>query len=135
MKAKILLNQPLTQDRYGLHFDKGEAYTDNEYLIKKLKLKGVKVEIIEEKKEKTIDEMTVAELKNYASEKNIEIPSNVKNKADIVEFIKNYKEDGGKQEDNSEDEKSDNDGENLDEKTDEAEGEKNPEEGTEPKVE
>lgn len=97
MKAKIILNQPLTQDRYGLHFDKGEAQTDNEYIIKKLQAKGVKVEIVEEKtKEKTIDEMTVAELKVYATEKNIEIPSDVKNKADIVEFIKSYKKDNGK---------------------------------------
>ena len=93
MKAKIILNQPLTQDRYGLHFEKGEAITDNEYLIKKLKSKGVKVEIIKE--EKTINEMTVAELKEYAKENNIEIPSNVKNKADILKFITNYKEDNG----------------------------------------
>lgn len=90
MKAKIFLNQPLTQDRYGLHFDKGEALCDNEYIINKLQKKGVKVEIIKE--EKTIDEMTVAELKEYATEKNITIPSNVKSKADIIEFIKNYKE-------------------------------------------
>lgn len=90
MKAKIFLNQPLTQDRYGLHFDKGEALCDNEYIINKLQKKGVKVEIIKE--EKKIDEMTVAELKEYATEKNITIPSNVKSKADIIEFIKNYKE-------------------------------------------
>lgn len=90
MKAKIFLNQPLTQDRYGLHFDKGEALCDNEYIINKLQKKGVKVEIIKE--EKTIYEMTVAELKEYATEKNITIPSNVKSKADIIEFIKNYKE-------------------------------------------
>lgn len=90
MKAKIFLNQPLTQDRYGLHFDKGEALCDNEYIINKLQKKGVKVEIIKE--EKTIDEMIVAELKEYATEKNITIPSNVKSKADIIEFIKNYKE-------------------------------------------
>lgn len=101
MEAKIFLNQPLTQDRYGLHFEKGEAYTDNQYLINKLQAKGVKVEIIEEeKKEKTIDEMTVAELKVYATTNNIEIPSDVKNKADIVEFIKNYKKDDGSNENN-----------------------------------
>ncbi len=93
MKAKIILNQPLTQDRYGLHFDRGEAYTDNEYLIRKLQSKGVKVEIIKE--EKTIDEMTVAELKEYATKNKIEIPSNVKAKADILDFLKNYKEDPG----------------------------------------
>ena len=51
MQAKVYLKQPLTQERYGLHFNKGEAQTDNEYLIKKLKQKGIKVEIIKEKKE------------------------------------------------------------------------------------
>lgn len=90
MKAKIFLNQPLTQDRYGLHFERGEALCDNEYIITKLQKKGVKVEIIEEIKEKTLDEMTVAELKEYAATNNIEIPSNVRSKADIIEFIKNY---------------------------------------------
>ena len=49
MQAKVYLKQPLTQERYGLHFNKGEAQTDNEYLIKKLKQKGIKVEIIKEK--------------------------------------------------------------------------------------
>jgi len=108
MQAKVYLNQPLTQDRYGLHFEKGEAHTDNEYLIKKLQSKGVKVEIEKEiiekeetkliTKEKTIDEMSVAELKKYAEEKNIEIPSNVRSKADIVKFIKNYKEPDKKEE-------------------------------------
>lgn len=90
MQAKVFLNQPLTQVRYGLHFEKGEALCDNEYIITKLQKKGVKVEIIDEPKEKTLDEMTVAELKEYATENNIEIPSNVKNKADIIEFLKNY---------------------------------------------
>ncbi|MCF0126131.1 MAG: hypothetical protein HUJ68_10340, partial [Clostridia bacterium] len=91
MQAKVFLNQPLTQVRYGLHFEKGEALCDNEYIIAKLQKKGVKVEIIEEKpKEKTLEEKTVVELKEYAATNNIEIPSNVKNKADIIEFIKNY---------------------------------------------
>ena len=133
MKAKISLNQPLTQERYGLHFTKGEALCDNEYLIKKLQAKGVKVEIIKE--EKTIDEMTVAELKVYATDNNIEIPSNVKSKADIIDFIKNYKEDNtgenpeGKVEnpDENPEEKTDASGENPETNTT-AEGEaKNPE--------
>lgn len=98
MKAKIFLNQPLTQDRYGLHFDKGEALCDNEYVITKLQKKGVKVEIIEELKEKTFDEMTVVELKEYATENNIEIPSNVKNKADIIKFLKDYNAEDTKEE-------------------------------------
>ena len=34
--AKIILNSPITTDRYGLHFVKGEAHTDNEYLINRL---------------------------------------------------------------------------------------------------
>ena len=116
MKAKIFLNQPLTQDRYGLHFDKGEALCDNEYIINKLQKKGVKVEIIKE--EKTIDEMTVAELKEYATEKNITIPSNVKSKSDIIEFIKNYKE--GQQDNTGEktDKKPDNTKDNPDTKQD-----------------
>lgn len=98
MQAKVYLNQPLTQDRYGLHFEKGEALCENEYIIKKLQTKGVKVEIIKEEKpdqnpgKKEIDEMTIAELKKYATENNIEIPSKAKSKTDIVEFIKNYKE-------------------------------------------
>ena len=103
MKAKILLNQPLTQDRYGLHFDRGVAFTDNEYLINKLSKKGVKVEIIkeeiieekeikEEKKEKTLEEMKVDELKKLATEKGIELKSDLK-KADIIELIKKYEED------------------------------------------
>ena len=87
--AKIILNSPITTDRYGLHFVKGEAHTDNEYLINRLIRKGVKVEIEQEipeekpvvEEEKTIDEMTVAELKEYAATNNIEIPSNIKNKA------------------------------------------------------
>lgn len=87
MQAKVYLNQPLTQDRYGLHFDRGEAQTDNEYIIKKLQAKGVKVEIL--KAEKTIDEMTVSELKKYAEENNIEIPSKVKTKAGIIELLTN----------------------------------------------
>mgnify|MGYP003571263375 CR=1 FL=1 len=139
--AKIILNSPITTDRYGLHFVKGEAHTDNEYLINRLIRKGVKVEIEQEvseekpvvEEEKTIDEMTVAELKEYAAANNIEIPSNIKNKADIVEFIKNYKEDDGEQEVDGEDEKPDNtetkpdnEDENPEEKSDEAEGEENP---------
>lgn len=129
MKAKIILNQPLTQDRYGLHFDRGEAYTDNEYIINKLQTKGVKVEIIKE--EKTIDEMTVAELKEYATANNIEIPSNVAKKNDIIDFIKNYKED-----DKTEDSKK-NEGEkrenpdNPETKPDSSEQPENPEENTE----
>ena len=139
MKAKIILNQPLTQDRYGLHFEKGEAYTDNEYLIGKLKSKGVKVEILKDEnpdknpEEKTIDEMTVAELKEYAADKNIEIPSNVKSKADIIEFIKNYKEDdenNGEETEETSDETPDNPDtkpDNTDENPDKnnAEGENN----------
>lgn len=132
--AKIILNSPITTDRYGLHFVKGEAHTDNEYLINRLIRKGVKVEIEQEvpeekpfvNEEKTIDEMTVAELKKYAAEKNIEIPSDVKNKADIIEFIKNYKEDDGKQETDGEDEGTENEDENPEEKSDEAEGEEDP---------
>lgn len=107
MKAKILLNQPLTQDRYGLHFDRGVAFTDNDYLIDKLSKKGVKVEIIkeekieskeikEDKKEKTLEEMKVDELKKLAIEKGIELKSDYK-KADIIELIKNYKEDDEKE--------------------------------------
>lgn len=107
--AKVILNTPITTDRYGLHFDKGEAYTNNEYLINKLIRKGVKVEIQEEQpeiqKEKTIDEMTVAELKEYATKNKIEIPSNVKAKSDILDFLKNYKEDPG--EDNTKDDGED----------------------------
>lgn len=132
--AKIILNSPITTDRYGLHFVKGEAHTDNEYLINRLIRKGVKVEIEQEipeekpvvEEEKTIDEMTVAELKEYAAENNIEIPSNIKNKADIVEFIKNYKEDDGEQEVDGEDEGPENEDENPEEKSDEAEGEEDP---------
>lgn len=132
--AKIILNSPITTDRYGLHFVKGEAHTDNEYLINRLIRKGVKVEIEQEipeekpvvEEEKTIDEMTVAELKEYAATNNIEIPSNIKNKADIVEFIKNYKEDDGEQEVDGEDEGPENEDENPEEKSDEAEGEENP---------
>ena len=98
MQAKVFLNQPLTQERYGLHFEKGEALCDNEYIITKLQKKGVKVEIIEEPKEKTLDEMTVVELKEYATENNIDIPSNVKNKADIIDFLKNYNAEDTKEE-------------------------------------
>ena len=125
--AKVVLNAPITTDRYGLHFVNGEAHTNNEYLINKLIRKGVKVEVEQEsleiksnvKVEKTIDEMTVAELKEYATKNNIEIPSNVKNKADIIGFITNYKEDDESNdpqtndgEENS-DVKSDNTDENL----------------------
>lgn len=132
--AKIILNSPITTDRYGLHFVKGEAHTDNEYLINRLIRKGVKVEIEQEipeekpvvEEEKTIDEMTVAELKEYAATNNIEIPSNIKSKADIVEFIKNYKEDDGEQEVDGEDEGPENEDENPEEKSDEAEGEEDP---------
>ena len=132
--AKIILNSPITTDRYGLHFVKGEAHTDNEYLINRLIRKGVKVEIEQEipeekpvvEEEKTIDEMTVAELKEYAAANNIEIPSNIKNKVDIVEFIKNYKEDDGEQEVDGEDEGPENEDENNEEKSDEAEGEEDP---------
>ena len=129
MKAKILLNQPLTQDRYGLHFEKGEALCENEYIIKKLQSKGVKVEVIEEEsQEKTIDEMTVVELKRYATEKNIVIPSNVKNKTDITEFINNYKEDNEKTEVSQED---DNEDENSSVVSNEITGEDNNEENSE----
>ncbi len=103
--AKVILNTPITTDRYGLHFEKGEANTNNEYLINKLIRKGVKIEIQEEHpeilKEKTIDEMTVAELKEYATKNKIEIPSKLKAKADILDFLKNYKEDP--EENNNED--------------------------------
>ena len=103
--AKVILNTPITTDRYGLHFEKGEANTNNEYLINKLIRKGVKIEIQEEHpeilKEKTIDEMTVAELKEYATKNKIEIPSKLKAKADILDFLKNSKEDP--EENNNED--------------------------------
>ena len=130
MQAKVYLNQPLTQDRYGLHFEKGEAHTDNEYLIKKLQSKGVKVEIEKEKtklmpKEKIIDEMTIAELKEHAIAKNIEIPSNVKSKANILEFIKNYKEADKKEEiEESEGEGKENPENSEAKKTDTPDGEK-----------
>ncbi len=130
--AKVILNSPITTDRYGLHFEKGEAHTDNEYLINRLIRKGVKVEFqtknpeeeLDEKKEKTIDEMTVAELKKYATERNIEIPSNIKNKADIIEFIRNYKEydkkqevDGGDENPDNPNTETDNEDENPEEKS------------------
>ena len=89
MKAKIVLNQALTQDRYGLHFDKGEAYTENEYLIKKLKAKGVKVEIVQEEQEETekaLEDMTIKELTKVATEKGIEVPNKSK-KADIIKLL------------------------------------------------
>ena len=87
MKAKIVLNQALTQDRYGLHFDKGEAYTENEYLIKKLKTKGVKVEIVqEEETEKALENMTIKELTKVAAEKGFAVPKNSK-KADIIKLL------------------------------------------------
>lgn len=120
--AKIILNTSITTNRYGLHFEKGEAHTNNEYLINKLIRKGVKVEIeksdtnTENQKEKTIDEMTIAELKEYATENNIEIPSNVKNKTDIIEFITNYKKDDDEQKNpqtNDGEEESDTNTENL----------------------
>lgn len=133
MQAKVFLNQPLTQVRYGLHFEKGVALCDNEYIITKLQKKGVKVEIIEEPKEKTLEEKTVAELKEYAAENNIEIPSNVKNKADIIDFIKNYNAEDTKEEkpedikegtENSETNPEGNTEENPEEKN--AEGEEKP---------
>ena len=124
MQAKVFLNQPLTQVRYGLHFEKGVALCDNEYIITKLQKKGVKVEIIEEPKEKTLEEKTVAELKEYAAENNIEIPSNVKNKADIMDFIKNYNAEDTKEETKEGEE-------NPEEKTEDSET--NPEENPEEK--
>ena len=133
MQAKVFLNQPLTQVRYGLHFEKGVALCDNEYIITKLQKKGVKVEIIEEPKEKTLEEKTVTELKEYAAENNIEIPSNVKNKADIIDFIKNYNAEDTKEEkpedtkegtENPETNPEGNTEENPEEKN--AEGEENP---------
>lgn len=138
--AKVILNAPITTDRYGLHFVNGEAHTTNTYLINKLIRKGVKVEVENPDtnsnflKEKTIDEMTVAELKEYATEKNIEIPSTVKNKADIVEFIKNYKEDDGKE---NLDTKPDSTDEDPDTNSNDANGEENNEEdnGEKPKAE
>lgn len=126
--AKVILNAPITTDRYGLHFVNGEAHTSNTYLINKLIRKGVKVEIknLDENsnnpKEKTIDEMTVVELKEYAAKSNIEIPSNVKNKADIIKFINNYKKDDEKEKKENLDENSNNvDGENNNEEDDEEE--------------
>ena len=86
MKAKIVLNQALTQDRYGLHFDKGEAYTENEYLIKKLKAKGVKVEVIQEETIKALEDMTIKELTKVAAEKGFAVPKNSK-KADIIKLL------------------------------------------------
>ena len=120
--AKVILNTPITTDRYGLHFEKGEANTNNEYLINKLIRKGVKIEIQEEHpeilKEKTIDEMTVAELKEYATKNKIEIPSKLKAKADILDFFFFYKEDP--EENNNEDT-----GENSEEKKKKSEPEGN----------
>lgn len=148
--AKVILNAPITTDRYGLHFVNGEAHTTDTYLINKLIRKGVKVEIenpetnSENPEKKTIDEMTIAELKKYATENNIEITSNVKNKADIIEFITNYKKDDGEEKDTQTDDgeenpdaKSDNMDENLDENSNNADGEDNNEEddGEEPKAE
>lgn len=129
MKAKIILNQPLTQERYGLHFEKGEAYTDNEYIINKLQAKGVKVEVIKE--EKTIDEMTVAELKDYATAKNIEIPSNITKKGEIVDFIKNYKEDEKTENPEENEGESGESPDNPETKPDNSEQPENPEEKTE----
>ena len=89
--AIIKLNNPITIDKYGLHFEKGEAQTDNAYIINKLAHKGFKIigDKIEneEKKEKTIEEMTVAELKKLAAERQIEIPNNITKKAEIIEYI------------------------------------------------
>lgn len=77
MKAKVYLNQPLTQERYGLHFDRGVAQTDNEYLINKLKNKGVRLEVIKEEKQikenKQLKDMKKEELINLAKQKGIEV--------------------------------------------------------------
>jgi len=40
-----------------------------------------------ENKEKTLEDMTISELKNLAETKNIEIPKEITRKADIIEFI------------------------------------------------
>lgn len=71
LKAKIILSHPISQDRYGLHFDRGVAQTNNEYLINKLKNKGVKVEIIQENKQ--LKDMKKEELINLAKQKGIEV--------------------------------------------------------------
>lgn len=105
MRAKIYLNRPLTENRYGLHFEKGEAHTDNEYLIKKLQSKGIRVEIIKEEKE--LEDMTKKELVSLAEEKQINIPEKA-NKDEIILYLKGEKillKDDSQSSDNSQDDK------------------------------
>ncbi len=46
--VKVILNTPTTTDRYGLHFVKGEAFTDNEHIINRLQRKGVTIQAVSE---------------------------------------------------------------------------------------
>lgn len=70
-------------NRMSVVFDeKGVFKTDNEALAKKLKAAGHSV--IEQKE---IDDMTIAELKQYAEDHNIELGDAAK-KADILAVIK-----------------------------------------------
>lgn len=72
----------------GVVFNEGMGETNDKRLINWFQEKGYK--IIEEKKEKTVDEMTVDELKVYAVANEIDLGEATK-KADILEVIKGSK--------------------------------------------
>lgn len=73
----------------GVVFNKGIGETQDKRLINWFEEKGYKVES-EPKKEKTVNEMTVDELKAYAVANEIDLGEATK-KADILEVIKGSK--------------------------------------------
>lgn len=95
LKAKIILSHPISQDRYGLHFDRGVAQTNNEYLINKLKNKGVKVEIIQENKQ--LKDMKKEELLNLAKERRIKVDNKL-TKEEILKLIEEDSTNGNQEE-------------------------------------
>ena len=76
-------NKPL------IKFTEGVAETDNEKVANRLKNLGYKVEgELSDKKEVPLSEMSIKELKEYATEKGIEI-GNATKKIDIITLIQN----------------------------------------------
>ncbi len=84
--AKIYApNKDYTGIVAGVVFKEGRGDTDDSRMVEWFKEKGYK--IVEEKKEKTVDEMTVDELKAFAEANGIDL-SGAKIKAEIITVIK-----------------------------------------------
>lgn len=89
-KYKILApNEEYTGISAGVSFSNGEGYTEDEWLVDWFENKGYKVtkeDVEENKKDGTLEDLTVKELKELAKDKRIEGYSDMK-KEELIKAL------------------------------------------------